>query len=69
MSEIIRRNSEYKTIRFYPGNASDPILITLSVPYICDPEEYIDAYLDSMLNEFLRYNCEWEFTKEKGECM
>lgn len=58
---VTRPHYREKTIRFFPGNSAEPIKITLSVPYLCDPEEYIDAYLDGMLNDFLRYNSDWDF--------
>ena len=35
--------------------------IIISVPEDRDAEEYIDELLDSILNEDLRYNVEWDF--------
>ena len=50
-----------KTINFYPGNSTEPIQIKFKVPKDRDAEEYIDEYLDGILNDFLRYNSDWEF--------
>lgn len=50
-----------KTISFYPANSTIPITMTIAVPRDRDPEEYIDEVLDTMLNDDLRYNCDWEF--------
>ena len=36
-------------------------VMELSVPDSRDAEEYVDEYLDAILSENLRYNCEWEF--------
>ena len=33
----------------------------IDVPENRDPEEFIDEYLDSILSDDFRYNCEWEF--------
>lgn len=52
-----------KTILFYPGNSSIPIKITFKVPDDRDPEEYIDEYLEGLLSDFLKFNCEWEFAE------
>ena len=38
-----------------------PIIMTIAVPHDRDPEEYIDERLEYMMNDDLRYNCEWEF--------
>lgn len=35
--------------------------MSIEVPIDRDDEEFIDEYLDSLLAEDLRYNCEWEF--------
>lgn len=50
-----------KTIALYPGMSTTPVIITISVPMNRDAEEYIDEYLDGLLSDFVRYNCEWEF--------
>ena len=59
---VTRRHSRDKTIRVFVGK-TDPhmILITLGVPYLCDPNEYVNAYLDAMLDSNFRETCEWEF--------
>lgn len=33
----------------------------ITIPAGRDAEEYIDEYLDSILNENIRFNAEWEF--------
>lgn len=50
-----------QTIALYPGMSTTPVIITISVPTNRDAEEYIDEYLDGLLSDFVRYNCEWEF--------
>ena len=35
-------------------------VMEISVPSNRDTEEYIDQFLDGILNEDMRYNCEWE---------
>lgn len=52
---------KHVSISFFPGGTAYPIRMTIGVPKDTDPEEYIDAVLDGLLNEFLRYNSEWEF--------
>lgn len=37
--------------------------MTIDVPGNRDAEEYIDEYLDTILNINLRYNCDWVFVK------
>ena len=49
------------TIKVYPSCFMTGFKMTIEVPIDEDPEEYIDAYLDAILNEDLKYNCEWEF--------
>ena len=58
---ITRPYSTDKTIRLYPGNSATPIMITIGVPQSRDAEEYIDEYLDGLLSDFVRYNCDWDF--------
>lgn len=48
-------------IKLYPGSSMIPIKMTIPVPVNRDTEEYIDEYLDGLLSDFVRYNCEWEF--------
>jgi len=33
----------------------------INVPENRDREEFIDEFLDSILSDDLRFNCEWEF--------
>lgn len=37
------------------------IKMIINVPKNRDDEEYIDEFLDSILNTDLRYNAEWDF--------
>lgn len=48
-------------INFFPGESDVPIKMVIRVPENRDKEEYIDEVLDGLLNDFLRYNSEWEF--------
>lgn len=50
-----------QTIALYSGMSTTPVIITIGVPMNRDAEEYIDEYLDGLLSDFVRYNCEWEF--------
>lgn len=50
-----------RSILYYPGESPVPIKMTIPVPANIDAEEYIDELLDGMLNDFLRYNSDWEF--------
>lgn len=50
-----------RAIQLYPGMSTEPVTITIRVPNDRDAEEYIDEYLDGLLSDFVRYNCEWEF--------
>lgn len=52
-----------REILLYLANSVRPVRMAIYVPTDRDPEEYIDEFLDGMLNEFLRYNCEWEFAE------
>lgn len=49
-----RDHRESYAINWYPGNSKDPLTITFYVPEDREPEEYIDEYLDGILNKFLR---------------
>lgn len=44
----------------YPSCFIPKFVMELSVPDSRDAEEYIDEYLDAVLSEDLRFNCEWE---------
>ena len=37
------------------------VTMEIVIPPDRDPEEYIDEYLDGILNENLRYNTDWYF--------
>lgn len=51
-----------RIIALFPGGATDAtVKITIAIPADRDDEEYIDEYLDGLLSDFVRYNCEWEF--------
>ncbi len=52
-----------REILLYLANSVRPVRMAIYVPTDRDPEEYIDEFLEGMLNEFLRYNCEWEFAE------
>lgn len=49
------------TIILTPDCFHPDIKITIFVPDDRDTEEYIDEYLDSILNDNVRYNCKWSF--------
>lgn len=49
------------SIFFYPGGSVIPVRMIFCVPNDCDQKEYIDDYLDGLLNDYLRYNSEWNF--------
>lgn len=38
-------------------------IMEFNVPEDRDTEEFIDEYLDSILSDDLRFNCEWEFDR------
>lgn len=49
------------TITLTPTCFTPPCKVTIDVPNGWDAEEYIDEYLDSILNDDVRYNAEWDF--------
>ena len=49
------------TIIVTPDCFHPDCLMTITVPEGRDPEEYIDEYLESILNDDVRYNVEWRF--------
>jgi len=53
--------SQEYTIVFTPDCFHPDIKITIAVPADHDAEEYIDQYLESILNNNILYNCEWSF--------
>ena len=58
---VTRPSFSDRTIALYPGMSATPVIMTISIPVDRDQEEYIDEYLDGLLSDFVRYNCEWEF--------
>lgn len=52
---------EKRTILVKPSCFAPEFEIIISIPEDRDAEEYIDELLDSILNEDLRYNVEWDF--------
>ena len=48
------------TITVYPP-VGDAFNMTIYVPDCCDEEEYINEFLDAILNDTIKYNCEWKF--------
>ena len=52
---------EKRTILVRPSCLAPEFEIIISVPEDRDAEEYIDELLDSILNEDLRNNVEWDF--------
>ena len=48
-------------IRLYPSCFIKECEMIIDLPDDIDAEECIDSYLDAILNNDLRYNCEWEF--------
>lgn len=51
------------TVNVFPSCFIKGFRMIIEVPDSEDAEEYIDAYLDAILNEDLRYNCEWELSQ------
>lgn len=52
-------NTTHK-IWFKPSCFAPACYMEINVPEWKDVEEYIDEYLDGILNEDIKYNCEWE---------
>ncbi len=52
---------EERTIWVKPSCFAPGFKMIISVHDDRDAEEYIDELLDSILNEDLRYNVEWDF--------
>ena len=50
-----------RTIRVWPSCFVKDFKMIVDVPDNVDAEEEIDSLLDALLNENLKYNCEWEF--------
>lgn len=53
------QNMRTMRIRVYITGVPE-FVMEISVPSDRDMEEYIDQFLDGILNENMRYNCEWE---------
>ena len=53
------RNMRTTRIRVYITGIPE-FVMEINVPSDMDREEYIDQFLDEILNEDMRYNCEWE---------
>lgn len=53
--------AERRTIVLTPDCFHPECKMEIAIPAGRDAEEYIDEYLDSMLNENIRFNVEWEF--------
>lgn len=49
------------SIRMTASCFTPTVTMTFDVPKDRDAEEYIDEYLDAILSEDFRLNCEWEF--------
>lgn len=58
---VTRPSLSDKKIALYPGMSATPVIMIIGIPTDRDAEEYIDEYLDGLLSDFVRYNCEWEF--------
>ena len=52
---------EIECIYFKPSCFMPECYMEISVPVGLDAEEYINSYLEAILNEDMAYNCEWEF--------
>ena len=48
-------------IVFRPCCFTPDCVMEIDVPEYRDVEEYIDEYLDGMLNENIKWNCDWKF--------
>lgn len=54
---------EVATICVKPSCFAPEFKMAIRIPEDRDAEEYIDELLDSILNEDLRYNVEWDFAE------
>ena len=50
-------------IWFKPSCFVPVCYMEINVPEYRDAEEYIDEYLDGMLNEEIKWNCDWGFAR------
>lgn len=53
-----------KRITFKPSCFVPACVMEINVPNYRDAEEYIDEYLDGMLNEEIKWNCDWSFLSQ-----
>lgn len=56
-----KKMMERRTVCVKPSCFIPEFEMIIAVPEDRDIEEYIDELLDSILNEDLRYNVEWDF--------
>lgn len=50
-----------RTIWMQTSCFAPTVKVTIDIPKDRDPEEYIDEFLDAILSEEARANCEWDF--------
>lgn len=50
-----------RKIEVFPSCFAPSFVMEIEIPVGRDTEEYIDEFLDGILNEDFRYNCEWDF--------
>ena len=55
------KKSVERTVIVKPDCFTPEIKMIVTIPADWDAEEYIDELLDHILNENMRYNCEWTF--------
>ena len=56
----MKQTTNYK-IELQPDCFHPACIMIISVPNDWDTEEYIDQYLESILNDDMKYNAEWDF--------
>lgn len=59
--EVKERRKRKTGIEVKPTCFSPAFTMTVDVPSDRDEEEYIDEFLEGILSEEARYNCEWDF--------
>lgn len=57
----MRNFAPIKIVLYFGNNTKPSAYMTIPVPDDRDKEEYIDEFLDNMLNIDLRYNTEWKY--------
>lgn len=55
-------NTVLRRIKLDPCCIIPEIVIEVRVPVDCDAEDYMDAFLSSLIREDVWRNCVWEFT-------